>query len=82
MRKVRVVASGPLSEIRVLGPEAWQESLPQKDAGVLRYKHRLDDAWYQELLEELSLENKRLNASRARRLVVAALLKGESFGGD
>ena len=80
MRKVRMLPSP--SRIQTVGPEEWGVSASEERALILRYKHRCDDAWYAELLEELSLEGKRLNPSRARRLLVAALRKGESLDGD
>jgi len=80
MRKVRVLTSSP--RIRAVGPEEWKMTASEEQALILRYKHRCDDTWYAELLEELSLEGKRLNPSRARRLLLAALRKGESVDGD
>ena len=80
MRKVRVLASP--SRIRAVGPEEWGVTAAEESAMILRYKHRCDDAWYAELLEELSLEGKRLSPGRARRLLIAALRKGESIDGD
>jgi len=82
MRKVRVLNAPPVSEIQVLGSEEWGGAMAEEDAMILQYKHRLDDTWFQALLEELSLKGKRLTPSRARRLIVAALLKGESVDGD
>ncbi len=82
MRKVRVLKAPPVSEIRVLGLEEWGGAKAEEDARILQYKHRLGDVWFQRLLEELSLEGKRLNPGRARRLIVAALLKGEPVDGD
>ena len=80
MRKVRVIASP--SRIRRVGPEEWGVGVSEEHSLILRYKHRCDDAWYAELLEELSLEGKRLSPGRARRLLLAALQKGGSVYGD
>ncbi|WP_292655392.1 hypothetical protein [Nitratifractor sp.] len=82
MRKVRVSAFAPDTTLQVVGPEEWFKSAPGDQSAVLYYKHRLDDAWFQTLLEELSLEKKRLSPERARRLIVAALLKGEAVDRD
>jgi hypothetical protein len=64
-----------------VGAEIWN-SPGEESPLLLRFRHRCDDAWFASLLEELSLEGKRLTPSRARRVLLAALMKGEGPDGD
>ena len=78
MRKVRVRVLP--ARVRRIGAEAWGVS--PEHALIRRFRHRIDESWYAELLAELSLEGKRLDPRRARRLVLAALRKGGMSDGD
>ncbi|ADV45567.1 hypothetical protein [Nitratifractor salsuginis] len=80
MRKAKVI-SRPGERGEPVGLEAWGVS-GRGSRSLLFYKHRCDDAWYEALLEELSLKGKRLSPARARQLVVAALMKGEDSDAD
>jgi hypothetical protein len=75
MKRAKVIPN-PGERGEPVGLEAWGASR-RGSRSLLFYKHRCDDAWYEALLEELSLKGKRLSPARARRLVVAALMKGE-----
>jgi hypothetical protein len=80
MRKVRVIAH-PEERARPVGAEIWN-SPGEESSLLLRFRHRCDDDWFASLLQELSLEGKRLTPQRARRLLLAALMKGDGPDGD
>jgi len=79
MRRVKLIKR-PLQSAQQVGAEIWRGS--KRRQWLLFYKHRCDDRWYEELLDDLSLKGKRLDPSRARRLLIAALMKGEESDED
>jgi len=40
---------------------------------MLRFRHRLDDAWFEELIKGQELKGKKITPSRLRRLLIAAI---------
>jgi len=80
MRKAKVIAR-PEEHAQPVGTEIWEEGRTEPPL-LLRFRHRCDDAWFASLLQELSLEGKRLTPQRARRLLLAALMKGDGPDGD
>jgi len=75
MRKARLLRH-PLPDARPLHPAELGAQEPEEDLlwnAMLHFRHRCDEAWYENLIESAGLEGKKLTPKRVRKLLLKAL---------